>query len=363
MLDRKLFQGILQADKMTDQSPSVDKSPPKPWSVLDVFVVIAVLGLFGLGVYLSYRTYVGIGGFRGYFALLGRWLTQLLWVLAVFTAYLAGFALLHLVISVVTGTALRHVKIFISFQHDYEPIATEIAKALPARDIAVIKLPFTSGRDHDDVIAQSLDAVTSADAIVVVPGAEPSWMANELGHAVGSRKPIAVIKHLADQRLSDSLYRGYPVFGWDKLKSGGFAPLRRFLAFSTKSRSDVWPQFGRSLAGFGSFVIAGFFAWYVIAGLVKEVVQVLLAFNPRRGEVVFVYWIWGTFGLLALAFALGFTRAIALRVRGLAVARQKILTREATYSEFSTVFSSLKADKDILQVLEKAPLEPRPEEP
>ena len=30
-----------------------------------------------------------------------------------------------------------------------------------------------------------------------------------------------VIKHLADQRLSDSLYQGYPVFSWDKLHAEG----------------------------------------------------------------------------------------------------------------------------------------------
>jgi hypothetical protein len=84
------------------------------------------------------------------------------------------------------------------------------------------------------VIAQSLDAVTDADAIVVVPGPEPSWMANELGHAVGSEKPIALIKHLADQRLSDSLYRGYPVFTWDKLSGGRLVPLRRSSRFQPR---------------------------------------------------------------------------------------------------------------------------------
>jgi hypothetical protein len=46
-------------------------------------------------------------------------------------------------------------------------------------------------------------------------------------------------------------------------------------------------------------------------------------------------------------------------MRGLAVARQKIRTREATFSEFQQVFSSLDADIEILFVLEKEPLEPR----
>ena len=347
---------------MTEPSAPVKDSPPKPWGLLDVVIIVVLLALLALGVYFSYRSYVGLGGFRGYFALLRRWLIQLLWVLAAFTTYIACFALLHIVISLVTGTTLRRVKIFISFKHDYEAIATEIANSLAARDIEVIKLPFTSGRDHDDVIAQSLDAVTDADAIVVVPGPDPSWMANELGHAVGSKKPIVVIKHLTDQRLSDSLYRGYPVFTWDKLSNGGLGPLRRFLAFATGSRSDVWPQFARSLAGFAELVVTGFFAWWLIAGLVKEVVEVIFAFNPRKGEALIVDWIWATFALLAVTFAAAFTIALLRRIRGLAVARQKIRTREATYSEFSTVFSPLPADAAILEVLEKAPLAPRHEE-
>jgi hypothetical protein len=44
------------------------------------------------------------------------------------------------------------------------------------------------------------------------------------------------------------------------------------------------------------------------------------------------------------------------------VARQKILTREATFSEFSQIFSSLEADVSILNALEKVPLKPRHEE-
>jgi hypothetical protein len=97
----------------------------------------------------------------------------------------------------------------------------------------------------------------------------------------------------------------------------------------------------------------------VLEGLVEAVVKILLAYNPRRGEAIVVDWIWATFALLAVTFAAAFTQAFSRRIRGLAVARQKIRTREATYAEFSTVFSLLDADAAILEVLEKAPLEPR----
>ena len=336
-----------------------DDKQPKPWGLVDVVIAVVFVGLLILGVYLLYRTYVSIGDIRAWFDLLGRWLIQLVLVLGMFTAYVACFALFHVVISLLTGTSLRRVKIFISFKHDYESIATEIENGLVDHDILVVRLPFSSRRDHDDVIAESLDAVTAADAVVVVPGPEPSWMANELGHAVGSKKPIVVIKHLPDQQLSDSLYRGYPVFAWDKLREGKFVPLRRFLAFSAKSRGDIWPQFLRSIAGSGELAVKGLVVWWLISWAVKEVDGFLFAFAPHKAEAVAVGWLWAVFALLAGVFAVGFARVLARRVRALAVARQKIRTREATFSEFSEVFSLLPADAAILEVLEKAPLDPR----
>jgi len=329
----------------------------KPWGLVDVVIAVVFVGLLVVSIYLFHRTYVAIGGIRGWFALLGRWLVQLALVLGVFTAYIACFALLHVVISLVTGTRLRRVKIFISFKHDYESIATEIGSGLVGRDIDVIRLPFSSSRDHDDVIAESLDAVTAADAVVVVPGPEPSWMANELGHAVGSKKPIAVIKHLPNQQLSDSLYRGYPVFTLDKLRTCKFVPLRRFLEFSARSRGDIWPQFLRSIAGSGALAVKGLGVWWLISAAVGEVNRFLFAFAPRKAEAVAVGWLWAVLALLAGVFAVGFARLLARRVRALAVARQKIRTRDATYDEFSEVFSLCQADAEILEVLEKAPLE------
>jgi hypothetical protein len=321
----------------------------KPWGWGDFVIFIVLVALFVLGGYLLYKTDVAIGGIRGWLAMVGRWFVQLALVMATFAVYVACFAVLHVVISLATGTRLRRVKIFISFKHDYESIATEIQNGLEGPDIEVLRLPFRSQRDHDDVIAESF---------VVVPGPEPSWMANELGLAVGSKKPIAVIKHLPDQHLSDSLYRGYPVFAWEKLRTCNLIPLRRFMAFSAKSRGDIRPQFFRTVAGFGKMVAAGLTAWWVISVVVKEVDRILFAFAPRKAEAVAVSWLWAILILLAAVFAIGFAQAFVRRARGLAVARQKIRTREATYSEFSAVFSLLEADATILEVLEKAPLEP-----
>jgi hypothetical protein len=68
------------------------------------------------------------------------------------------------------------------------------------------------------------------------------------------------------------------------------------------------------------------------------------------------------FVLFIAGFVVSFAKAARRRVEGIRVARQKILTREATFSEFSEIFSWLEADALILNVLEKEPLKPHDEE-
>jgi hypothetical protein len=328
------------------------------------FTSIILPFLISILIYIHYRTFVNIGGIWGHFAVFGHLLVHLALIVAAFVGYIVSFVILHLIVSIGTGTRLRPVQIFISFQHDYESIAAEIEKGLGDRDIQVIRLPFRFGRDHDEVIKESLRAVKAADAVVVVPGPTLSWMATELGLAVGSNKPIAVIKHLPDQGLSDSLYRGYPVFTWDRLHTNGLAPLRRFLAFATKAPSDIWPQFERSTEGFLELMLASFgILVFVISPLLKLVTCFTWAFAPRTAEVIAagqLFWVY--FAYIAIIFAFAFIVVFYHRVRGLAVARQKILTRDATLEEFSRVFSLLDADRAILSALERAPLEPRHKE-
>jgi hypothetical protein len=344
---------------MTSENPKANSEPSKPWGWGDTLGALVFAGLIALGGFLGYRTFVNFGGFRGMLAFTGRTFLQYGLVIVTFAAYVVCFFFIHLIISLVTGIRLRRIRVFISFKHDYEAIANAIEQGLACPAIRVIRVPFTRGRDHDDVIAESLYAVTRADAVVVVPGPGSSWMANELGHAVGSWKPIVVIKHLPDQLLSASLYRGYPVFSWDKIRDD-FKPLRRFLVFAARSRSDVWPQFLRSIAGFGKTAAVALVIWAVVSTLAKEAGRFVFAFaSPRNGELFMRYYAWGMFAVFAAAFAIGFALVLADRIRGLAVARQKIRTREATFSEFQQVFSSLDADRKILSVLEKEPLEPR----
>ena len=103
----------------------------------------------------------------------------------------------------------------------------------------------------------------------------------------------------------------------------------------------------------------GVVVWWVISAVLDEIYKLVLAFAPRNAEAIAVGWLWATFILLAVVFAAAFAQMLYRRIRGLAVASQKIRTREATFAEFSAIFSLLKAEAPILNVLERTPLEPR----
>ena len=169
---------------MTSEDPKADSKKPTSWGVGDTLVAIAFASLIALGSYLAYKTYVNLGGWRGELGFMGRELRQFGLVLLTFVAYVVCFFFIHLTISIVTGVRLRRIRVFISFKHDYEAIASAIEQGLACPAIRVIRIPYARGRDHDEVIFESLNAVNRADAVVVVPGPGASWMANELSHAV-----------------------------------------------------------------------------------------------------------------------------------------------------------------------------------
>jgi len=96
-------------------------------------------------------------------------------------------------------------------------------------------------------------------------------------------------------------------------------------------------------------LVAAFYAFLDISAP-----QIVVPFQLGALSIVFL--------LLIVGFVVSFVEAVWRRVEGIRVARQKILTREATFNEFSEIFSSLPADASILNVLEKAPLKPSDDE-
>lgn len=342
--------------------PSADAKPR--FGMVDVVILAVFLALLAAGVYGIYR-YVRqittMGWDRFWDAVLYA-LLQIPLIVATGLAFVVVAGAILAILSILTGMRLRRPRVFISFQHRFEALARAIEADLSPH-LTVLRIPFVEGRDHDDVIAESLDAVRRADAVIAIPGPDASWMANELGLAVGSKKPVIVIRHLPDQKLSDSLYRGYPVFDWAAVQERGLDGLIRFTTFAAKSVTDLPSYYRRVFAGFGVLFGKLAFAWWIVGVLVKTAVDFIAVWIDlesalRASGAVF----WGHFAFFALVFVVACGRAVAKRARGIRIARQKIKTRDATFDELATVFGDSDGDRRILELLEREPLRPRHEQ-
>lgn len=321
-----------------------------------MIVAVALVLLTVLAGTLTWRALVH-AGWEEVRAAYGRGLLQLLLVAATAVAYVGVLRIALTLASVALGARLRSGRVFISFHHDYEDVAVRIEAGLSGSGLEVVRIPFVKGRDHDDVIHDSLIAVTRADAVVVVPGSGPSWMANEVGHAVGSWKVVVVIRHLEEQDAS-SLYRGYPVFDWNKLQTAGVNPLARFLLFATNSAADIPNQAARIQARFWNVVGKVSGVWFALSIAAREITRVAGWFSVRASVAAGIAESWAFFALGAILAGVALAVGVARKVRGIRVAQQKIRTHAATFAELASVFSEVEADREILAVLQRAPLVP-----
>lgn len=335
-----------------------DDTEPRSGGPFDWLVVIGLIGLAVGSTALTIRSYVR-EEWSGSVALIKTAFLQLGITVGLGLAYLLASGVLLALGSVLTGAKLRSVRVFISFQNAYEPIANEIERALARPYLKVIRLPFDPSRGHDDVIEESHDGVRRSDAVVVVPGPEPSWMANELGFAVGLRKPIVVIKHLENQKLSDSLYAGYPTFDWKCLQGTRAEPLARFLAFSTNSRIDILRTYTRIVWSFIDRVFSFAAVIYGVGVAVDGVVKVAAWFSFAVSVEIWVAFMRLYVIASFIGFMVVFARGVTNKWRGIRIARQKIKTQDATYDELSAIFRDSDDDTAMLKALEREPLRPR----
>lgn len=334
---------------------NVDRADEKLGPLASALVVLVFLGLLGGLLYLGIRPYWA-KGWDGTLSLVGGAYLQLLVVILIAAGYLLLTAIFLSAGLLLSGSKLRRVRVFISFQHAYEGIAETLGELVSRSYIEVVRLPFDATRPHDFVIRESLEAVTRSDLVLVVPGPTASWSANELGHAVGSKKPIVVIKHLADQRLSDSLYENYPTFEWEKVRKANGDPLVRYIAFAANSWVDIKLTYLRVLSAFLGkafrFMFGNYTAIWVARGLLDLTSWIDL--DLRYTLEVGLLWIY--LSVFVAGFGALLAQTLARRLRCRRVARQLLLFQLPAREELSVLFEELDDDKAVLDALVPEPL-------
>jgi hypothetical protein len=144
----------------------------------------------------------------------------------------------HLLISLVRK---RRTRVFISFQHEREPIADALADEMTKCGVRAQKLPFVESPDSDTLLEQVNQGIRDCDIFVCVPGKFPSFVDGEVSKAHGLLKPMLFVFVEADPpRLSNYAKKGYPVFALEALQREGFRTLANFCSYlATDSRSTT----------------------------------------------------------------------------------------------------------------------------
>ena len=100
----------------------------------------------------------------------------------------------------------HHVRVFISFHHSRGETAQQLEQALVEKGLVVGRLPFRPDYEHDDLLQRIQHEIRSCSAMVCLPGAQPSFIENEVLVASTLRKFILFVVGEQDPRLPNTAY-------------------------------------------------------------------------------------------------------------------------------------------------------------
>jgi hypothetical protein len=263
---------------------------------------------------------------------------------------------IYLILDSLIKNRFGPVKVFISYFHKNAQVAERIANQLASSKIDVDLIPFKTG-DYDEIITDVRDGIANSSLLVVIPGDDRSFVDAEVLAASTLRKPIVFIKTKAST-LPDTAYTGYPSLDWERLNKVDTQALSNFIVFICRHWSVTLQEmikisklFIFSLLG----LTAAAFPFIFVLDLVASVITYV---NPSSG-VWFKSLI--PFGLLFITVVLtaGITLIfVYVRISTLAVCRQTVLTRKATYSRLRKILTG--SDQEIiLDCLDDVPMQRR----
>ena len=235
----------------------------------------------------------------------------------------------------------HRVRVFISFHHSREDTALQLERSLVERGLVVGRLPFRPDYEHDRLLQRIQHEIRSCTAMVCLPGAQPSFIENEVLVASTLRKFILFVVGEEDPRLPNTAYYGYPVFRLERLTRQGFDPIAQLILLvagnwkaSVRHFLDGWTRHlsnGRLLAWLVVAFVAGTYsagaAFALITADGAEAVHFLQTFHRAYFGLLgawMILWIWFN------AFLIGSVFAMVGQIRARRVLRQDILTGHLT---------------------------------
>jgi hypothetical protein len=250
----------------------------------------------------------------------------------------------------------RRGRVFISYQHDCESIADQIAVELRAKKIDVRKLDFVENVAHDELLDQVKEGIRRADVLICIPGISRSFVDSEVSMAFGlERMMIFALDRSVAQHVPDTAKKGYPVFDLERLQANGFLVLASFCAYLSGDLRSTMRLYGAVGRHVGKCVSLISVVWLLSLILIATVERRLgtLGFNATVAGVR-VQFDDFTIGLIAVcvtAFLMAAALFFASRFLYRTKLKRAILGRRFSESFIPDVLDVSLSRADLLGVL------------
>ena len=230
-------------------------------------------------------------------------------------------------------------RVFISFQHEREPIADVLADEMRKCGIRAEKLPFVERPDHDTLIDQVNQEIRDCDIFVCVPGKFHSFVDSEVSKAHGLLKPMLFVFVEADAppRLPNHAKKGYPVFALEALQREGFRTLANFCSYLAADARSTARLYGAVFEHLGHWGPLPFAVFLVLMGMLFHVQHKSLSLlgSPRTlvSDPANLWFFAPTLILLLVPYSVFFIRRLYLRAQLRRVISGKNFSRDTFIPE------------------------------
>jgi TPR repeat protein len=149
--------------------------------------------------------------------------------------YSVAIILIIIIIYLLINSARwRRARVFVSYHHLIEDIATTMAEKLKNKHLNPIKLRFLESPEHDSLLDEVDTRISESDLVICIPGPKPSFVEYEVAMAFAKKKPLILVstnEHLS--RIPDTAKHGYPIVNLNTLDEGGWSSFCNFCLYVT----------------------------------------------------------------------------------------------------------------------------------
>ena len=136
-------------------------------------------------------------------------------------------------------------RVFISYYHKDEELATEVSERLIDSGLLTVKLPFIKEVDHDDLLDSIRHEILDCDVFLCIPGGNPSFVENEVSMAFSLDKPqVFLVSTERPARLPNTAKKGFPLFNLGLSRQESFRTIALLCSYISHDKNATLRFYG-----------------------------------------------------------------------------------------------------------------------